>query len=293
MNTTNYSKVSSINCSDDSEKTIIKPQISLSKFINNSHSENKPFSRERKRKDPEESFSEKDLSQIDFDHENFQIEYNIGEWTFAEHELFLKAMAQYGNKWNKVQEIVKTRSKIQIRSHAQKYFAANKIKALKKIKREGKDKELIFLVTREYRNLNHIIQKNPIEILIDPIPTRKPKNYETKVTQGDTIYHIIEENEILQNKSMEPKISMADGKLDDKLNDTLLYNFGTQKNSLDVEITENKDENEEILLDINEVNNLDDPLSFCGKNDENNYEEKLRELPEVNGFLSKIAYEYS
>lgn len=35
--------------------------------------------------------------------------------------IFTVAMGQYGNNWVKVQEIVKTRSSAQIRSHAQKF----------------------------------------------------------------------------------------------------------------------------------------------------------------------------
>ena len=45
-----------------------------------------------------------------------------GRWLFSEHFRFLKGVYLHGNKWEKVKEIVKTRSTVQIRSHAQKYL---------------------------------------------------------------------------------------------------------------------------------------------------------------------------
>jgi len=45
-----------------------------------------------------------------------------GRWTADEHILFLKGLSLHGKSWKKISEIVKTRSVVQIRTHAQKYL---------------------------------------------------------------------------------------------------------------------------------------------------------------------------
>jgi len=47
---------------------------------------------------------------------------HTGRWTKEEHEAFLKALKMYGKEWKKVAAKVKTRTVVQTRTHAQKYF---------------------------------------------------------------------------------------------------------------------------------------------------------------------------
>ena len=49
-------------------------------------------------------------------------EQHTGRWTKEEHDAFLTALQLYGKEWNKVATRVKTRTVVQTRSHAQKYF---------------------------------------------------------------------------------------------------------------------------------------------------------------------------
>ena len=43
-------------------------------------------------------------------------------WTSNEHRVFLEGIMLYGKDWKKVQSLLKTRSIVQIRTHAQKVF---------------------------------------------------------------------------------------------------------------------------------------------------------------------------
>ena len=45
-----------------------------------------------------------------------------GHWSWEEHKRFVEAIAEYGIQWEKVKYAVKTRTDIQIRSHAQKFY---------------------------------------------------------------------------------------------------------------------------------------------------------------------------
>jgi SHAQKYF class myb-like DNA-binding protein len=47
---------------------------------------------------------------------------NTGRWTRPEHALFLRGMEVHGKEWKKVAAIVGTRTVMQTRTHAQKYF---------------------------------------------------------------------------------------------------------------------------------------------------------------------------
>ena len=48
--------------------------------------------------------------------------YLYRRWTPDEHRLFLEGIMLYGKDWKKMQPLIKTRSLVQIRTHAQKVF---------------------------------------------------------------------------------------------------------------------------------------------------------------------------
>eukprot|EP01039_Chlorochromonas_danica_P010357 gene10357-11467_t len=45
-----------------------------------------------------------------------------GRWTREEHQAFIKGLELYGKGWKKIAGLIKTRTVVQIRTHAQKYF---------------------------------------------------------------------------------------------------------------------------------------------------------------------------
>ncbi|CAN0084197.1 unnamed protein product, partial [Ectocarpus sp. 12 AP-2014] len=50
------------------------------------------------------------------------IKENTGRWTYDEHRLFLRGLELHGKGWKKIASLIKTRTVVQIRTHAQKYF---------------------------------------------------------------------------------------------------------------------------------------------------------------------------
>ena len=45
-----------------------------------------------------------------------------GRWSPGEHALFLEGLKLHGRLWRKIASMIKTRSIVQIRTHAQNYF---------------------------------------------------------------------------------------------------------------------------------------------------------------------------
>jgi len=50
----------------------------------------------------------------------------VGRWTNEEHDLFLQGLRAYGKDWKRIANLVKTRTVVQIRTHAQKFFLGKK-----------------------------------------------------------------------------------------------------------------------------------------------------------------------
>jgi SHAQKYF class myb-like DNA-binding protein len=55
----------------------------------------------------------------DFDHFLMLI---AGRWTQEEHNMFLQGLQTHQKQWKLIADMVKTRTVVQIRTHAQKYF---------------------------------------------------------------------------------------------------------------------------------------------------------------------------
>ena len=47
---------------------------------------------------------------------------NTGRWSHEEHQRFLQGLDMYGKKWSKIADVVRTRTRVQVTSHAQTYF---------------------------------------------------------------------------------------------------------------------------------------------------------------------------
>jgi SHAQKYF class myb-like DNA-binding protein len=63
---------------------------------------------------------------------------NTGRWTSEEHRLFLQGLEQHGKGWKKIASLIKSRTVVQIRTHAQKYF-----QKLSKARQNGEEGDVI------------------------------------------------------------------------------------------------------------------------------------------------------
>ncbi|KAI9906185.1 hypothetical protein PsorP6_003936 [Peronosclerospora sorghi] len=78
-----------------------------------------------------------------------------GRWTADEHERFLEGFRIHGHKWKRVQQVVRTRSVTQVRTHAQKYLLkVAKLKAEKK--QSGKTVSMATLAAEQPSDLTAV-----------------------------------------------------------------------------------------------------------------------------------------
>lgn len=72
---------------------------------------------------------------------------NTGRWQAEEHEVFLKGLNEHGKQWKKIAVMIKTRSVVQVRTHAQKYFQKLLKNEKKEEGRQGKERSSSILST--------------------------------------------------------------------------------------------------------------------------------------------------
>ncbi|CAG9329795.1 unnamed protein product [Blepharisma stoltei] len=62
-------------------------------------------------------------------------EGRTGRWTLKEHEDFMRGVSFYGKDWKKIADFLGTRTPVQVRSHAQKFYLREE--TVKKSKRKS------------------------------------------------------------------------------------------------------------------------------------------------------------
>jgi SHAQKYF class myb-like DNA-binding protein len=58
-----------------------------------------------------------------------------GRWTDREHAVFVRGLLQFGKDWSTISVLIRTRTVVQVRTHAQKYFI--KLKKYKEANGDG------------------------------------------------------------------------------------------------------------------------------------------------------------
>lgn len=148
----------------------------------------------------------------------------IGRWTEEEHQRFLTAYKMYGKDWKLIQKCVGTRSAVQARSHAQKYF-----------RRLNRLKNIEALKTQERTPLSFPVKNSAKTKKGKGKNTDKPK---TKTRAKKKSKRLLRRNEELINESIaksDVKTSIYN-EIYDELQDGEINSSKDQAHSIDVDL---------------------------------------------------------
>lgn len=141
---------------------------------------------------------------------NNESQFHTGRWTEEEHQKFIDGILQYGNEWKKVQQVIRTRSSTQARSHAQKFFLRIK-KIIQNNNVNLNDKEKIFEIIGNniYSNIlgnekRHSLTKAQKEKLLSVIFSNIKYDEKNKESIDDEIG--LEEDNLGYEKQIEKNI---------------------------------------------------------------------------------------
>ena len=130
-----------------------------------------------------------------------EFKFNSGRWSDDEHKRFLEGILTYGNEWKKIQNIIKTRSSTQARSHAQKFFLK-----IKKDLKLSNNKNKNFKINN---NTNEINDNFSIKYFFDILNDNETNNNIKKLKlcneQKEKILNFISKFPINENEKMNNK----------------------------------------------------------------------------------------
>ncbi len=222
--------------------------------------------------------------------------YNSGRWSEEEHKRFLEGILTYGNEWKKVQNVIKTRSSTQARSHAQKFFLRIK-------------KDLKFHPSVNNYNLNLISDDNQIgdnfsiKYFFDILNENEENKFNLKYRklnneQKEKIWNFVskfpsnktneEKNNKLNNYNIKNNIEVVIEEKNTKpKNKELLFNIIKDSTIRDII---NSKRNEQIKKSDSNSTNSESDLIFSGKKRENDFLER-EEIPNDNYFKINFGIE--
>ena len=176
-------------------------QIIKTNSLDNSISANSPKNFDQENLNNFELFNS---SKYEIENDNYNNEFHTGRWTDEEHQKFIEGILEYGNEWKKVQQIIKTRSSTQARSHAQKFF----LRVKKIIKNNGgnfntneKDKILGKIISNILpNNRGETLTKTQKEKLLSAISSNIKYERELNELSDDDLQIRLEEENLKYKK---------------------------------------------------------------------------------------------
>ena len=130
-----------------------------------------------------------------------EFKFNSGRWSDDEHKRFLEGILTYGNEWKKIQNIIKTRSSTQARSHAQKFFLK-----IKKDLKLSNNKNKNFKINNNTNDINDNFSiKYFFDILNDNETNNNIKKLKLCNEQKEKIFNFISKFPINENEKINVK----------------------------------------------------------------------------------------
>ena len=130
-----------------------------------------------------------------------ELKFNSGRWSDDEHKRFLEGILTYGNEWKKIQNIIKTRSSTQARSHAQKFFLK-----IKKDLKLSNNKNKNFKINNNTNDINDNFSiKYFFDILNDNETNNNIKKLKLCNEQKEKILNFISKFPINENEKINVK----------------------------------------------------------------------------------------
>ena len=244
------------------------------------------------------------LNNIGKDCQNNGEKYETGKWSDKEHEKFIEGILLYGNEWKKVQQIIKTRSSSQARSHAQKFYLKikKKFKLNENMSNNKEKKKVIDKIIKSILPKKKIdsLTQNQKERLLSAIScnikTEENSDYEDDIHLGleemDNLQFksdISDNNVIINNRKI--SLDLSNIFLNEEINrpnkfslgrkrkfsktidskDRLLYNKKGESHRPSFDLSFNKMNEKENNDDMSEINNyVMCENNNCHKNGSNN-----------------------
>ena len=206
-------------------------------------------------------------------------QFNMGRWTEEEHQKFLKGIIDYGNNWKMVEQLIKTRSSSQARSHAQKYFVKvkNKIIRQKKIFNARNLLNYVFNCIKNFKGgqpLDAIQKKRTLNLLISNF-----QNFGKDEIESCNM--IINEIKSISSQKVGEKNTFFEKECD--------KNRFSERHNLIIEIKENNIS--KINSDLeNKKNTEENKVEFCNKKRKNScFTNKIFKINKV----TKYKYSYN
>ena len=183
------------------------------------------------------------------------VKFSVGRWTKEEHKNFLKGMKEYGNDWKMVQKIIKTRSRFQIRSHAQKYFMRLK----KKVKNSYMKFNAINLINYVFNNIKKFNGGQPVTVnqrkrALNVIISNF-RNFGKDEIESCNM--VVKESKIMSSQNKGDKSTFFEKEYN--------KNITSKKNNIIIEI--NSVKNDDNIEDKNNVQ--ENKMEFCNKKRKN------------------------